>query len=234
MELNFEKPLVKATIIKRYKRFLADVVLEDGREVTAHCPNTGSMRTCWSPNDVVYLTYNPSPKRKLDYTWDYTQTKAGLIAINTMRPNRVVEEAIVNKKIPELKQYDHLRREVKYGENSKIDLLLEDDSKNKCWVEVKNVTLFDQGRLLFPDAVTKRGLKHLHELTKQVEKGDRAVMFYLINRSEGDVFSPAGDIDPEYTKALKTAEKNGVEILAYRTKRTLEAITMGSPVKVDI
>ena len=219
--------------MKRYKRFLADVQLPNGEVVVAHCPNTGSMKTCGSPGDIIYLSYNPSPKRKLSYTWELTQTKKGFIGINTHRPNKIVEEAILNQQIKSLSGYKQIKREVKYGENSRIDLLLS-GPKGLCWVEVKNVTLLDQKSVLFPDAVTSRGLKHLKELKSKVTEGDRSVIFFLINRPEGDSFSPAYHIDPTYSKELVTAQKMGVEVLAYRCCNSLEASTITNEVPLAI
>jgi len=217
--LQFEPKNVKAKLIKRYKRFLADVELEDGTILTAHCPNTGSMASCWQKDDIVYLSPSNNPKRKLPFTWELSKTSGGYIGINTHRANHLVHEAVCNNVIPKLKGYKTIKREVKYGDNSKIDLLLTGHgAKPDCYVEVKNVTLFDSeaNRVIFPDSVTKRGQKHLVELTKVVKTGARAVMFYLINRPEGKYFAPAKQIDPEYARLLSIAKLAGVELLAYR------------------
>jgi sugar fermentation stimulation protein A len=235
--LKFDPPNIKGTLVKRYKRFLADVVLEDGIEVTAHCPNTGSMTSCWEEGDTVYLSPSTNPKRKLPYTWELSKTKGGYIGINTNRPNQIVFEAIENGDIASLKGYKSMKREVKYGENSRIDILLSDHkTKPDCYIEIKNVTLYDKenNRLLFPDAVTTRGQKHLLELSKVADSGKRAVMFYLINRPEGDFFSPAKDIDPKYSELLKESKKSGVELLAYRVKATPKEIKIDSNQKVKI
>ncbi|MEZ4741116.1 MAG: DNA/RNA nuclease SfsA [Bdellovibrionota bacterium] len=237
--MNFNSPLLKGKIIKRYKRFLADVELESGELVTAHCPNTGSMKTCWKNGDTIYLSYHDNPQRKLKYTWEYTKVKKGYIGINTMRPNQIVFEAIEKGQIHQLNGYETIRREVKYGSKSKIDILLETDQgkvKKKCWVEIKNVTMYldDRDLLVFPDAVTARGLKHIKELENQVKGGDRAVMFFLANRPEGKAFTPAKEIDPEYADALKKSQKNGVEILCYRVKPSLKGMTIGEEVPISI
>ena len=230
---TFETQLIKATLVKRYKRFLADCTLENGETVTAHCPNTGSMKTCGSPGDTVYLQYTDNPKRKLNYTWELTETKGGFIGVNTVRPNAVVERAIAEGKVVELAGYDHVRREVKYGTNSRIDLYLtKRNDLQACYVEVKNTTLLDADRIIFPDAVSARGLKHLHELSLIKKQGQRAVMFYLINRPEGEMFAPASVIDPAYSAGLKEAIANGVEILAYRAVHSLNEIVLGDPVKI--
>lgn len=223
MDLEFNAELIKGTLVKRYKRFLADITLENGEQVVAHCPNTGSMKTCGEPGDVVYLSFNDSPKRKLKYTWEFTQNQKGLIGVNTARPNGIVEEAIAMQLIPELAGYKRIRREVKYGTNSRIDLLLEElptDKNALCWVEVKNATLLENNNVTFPDAKTARGLKHLNELIERVKLGDRAVMFYLVNRPDGDFFSIAKKIDPEYYQGVISALEQGVEVLVYRVHST--------------
>lgn len=217
---NFPKPLVTGTLVKRYQRFFADVKLGDGTVVTAHCPNTGSMKSCWKEGDTVLLTHDPRPERKLAYTWELTQTDGGFIGINTARPNMIVESALTAGAISELKGFTALKREVKYGkENSRIDLLLEFGKRN-AYVEVKNTTLLDGERVLFPDSVTERGQKHLRELMEVVEAGHRGVIFFFVNRPEGKTFSSADTIDPEYGETLRRAKAAGVELLAYRAVTT--------------
>jgi len=228
--LKFESPLIPATLIKRYKRFLADAVLADGSEITAHCPNTGSMRSCGEPGDTIMLSHNPSPKRKLSYTWEYTKTHKGYIGINTQRPNRIVEEAISRQQIPSLSGYDHIRREVPYGDRSRIDLLLEDKKKGRCWIEIKNVTLIEGDKLLFPDAITSRGLKHIKELQHMLLSGDRCVLFFLINRPDGKSFSPAIHIDEAWSRQLAMAADEGLEIMAYRAKSLVTGVSLGKEV----
>lgn len=233
----FDPPVVKATLIKRYKRFLADVKLEDGTIATAHCPNTGSMTSCWQEGDTVYLSPSTNPKRKLPFTWELSKTEGGYIGINTSRPNAIVFEAIENGDIPSLKGYKSIRKEVKYGKNSRIDIFLEGHkTKPDCYVEVKNATLYDSERdiILFPDAKTERGQKHLVELEEMVSNGKRSVMFFLVNRPEGAHFEPAKDIDPKYTKLLKNAKESGVEVIAYRVNSTTKKMVIGEKVKVKI
>lgn len=212
----FELPLITGKLIQRYKRFLADVVLEDGSAVTAHCPNSGSMKTCTGPGWQVLLSPVDNPKRKLKYTWELVHNGNCWIGINTHRANRLAVEAIQEGWIPELGGYETLQTEKKYGQNSRIDILLTSAEK-KCFVEVKNVTLVEEdGFYKFPDSITSRGLKHLHELSDMVKQGHRAVMLFVIQRSDGTIFKPASKIDPQYTAALKDAYGLGVEILAYR------------------
>ena len=234
--MQFEKPLTKATLVKRYKRFLADVVLDTGEEVTAHCANTGSMKTCGAPGDTVWLSHNPSPKRKLAYSWEFTEVSTGYVGINTALPNKLVFEAIEKSQIKELLGYDIMKREVKYGEKSRIDIYLEDSRKvlKPCYVEVKNVTLLGDNCILFPDAVTTRGQKHLDELTEMVKKGFRSVMFYLINRPEGAYFKVADHIDPSYAQKLIEAENSGVELLAYRAHSDLKDYYVADKVKIKL
>ena len=224
--------LIKATLIKRYKRFLADACLENGEVITAHCPNTGSMQSCGLKGDTILLSYNPSPKRKLSYTWEYTQTRGGYIGVNTSKTNHLVVEAIRNKTIPSLRGFTNLKTEVRYGTNSRIDILLEEPASNSSvWIEVKNVTLLKKDTLLFPDAVTARGLKHIKELTAKISAGDRGVMFFLVNRPEGTLFRPAKDIHPEYALELEKSHKAGLEILVYRTSTDLMQAKIAEPLE---
>ncbi len=225
--LTFSSPLIEGKLIKRYKRFFADVELANGDVVTAHCPNTGSMKSCGQPGDTVFVLHAPSPTRKLAYTWELTKTSRGFVGVNTARPNHVVAKAIENGKIAELLAYPDLKQEVKYGVNSRIDILLSCPDKGQCYVEVKNTTLLEGDLVLFPDSVSARGLKHLQELSLMVKEGHRAVMFYLVNRAEGSYFTPASQIDPAYSKGLSEALKAGVEILAYRATHSLSGISIG-------
>ena len=216
-------PLHKGRLIRRYKRFLADVELESGETITAHCANTGPMTGCAEPDSDVLLTKSDNAARKLQYSLELIRVGRTWVGINTARPNAIVEDAILTKKIPELAGYAELRREVKYGKGgkSRIDILLEDKKRGLCWVEVKNTTLLSEpGTARFPDAVTTRGQKHLGELTAQVKKGDRAVIFFLVNRADAERMGPADEIDPEYGKLLRKALKAGVEALAYQVKST--------------
>jgi sugar fermentation stimulation protein A len=207
--------------LRRYKRFLADVTLESGEEIIAHCANPGSMMGLAEPGSEVWLSRNGNPKAKLDWRWELVRTADGyLVCINTAHPNRIAEEAITANGIAELAGYGSLRREVKYGRNSRIDLLLEDEARPDCFVEIKSVTLRRPDRTLptaaeFPDAVTKRGAKHLMELADMAEAGARAVMLYLVQRADCDHFRIAADIDPGYAAAMAAARSRGVETLCY-------------------
>ncbi len=218
-------PLVSGTLVKRYKRFLADIQLADGSLVTAHCPNSGSMKGCALPGSRVWLSRSDNPKRKLPLTWELVEADGYLAGINTGLPNRLTREAIENGTIAELQGYDTIRPEVSYGERSRIDLLLE-GQRGRCFVEVKNVTLVEGERALFPDAVTTRGQKHLNELMRVVREGERGVIFFTVQRGDGLSVSPADGIDPEYGRLLRLALLNGVEALAYRALVTPEEIRL--------
>ena len=217
--MKFDTPLKQGRLIKRYKRFLADVELPGGEIVTAHCANSGSMMGLKEPGSAVWLSANTNPKAKLDWRWEIASQDGVPVGINTSRPNAIVADAIQAGGIPELTGYDGLRREVKYGQNSRIDILLE-KTDAIAYVEVKNVTLRRPGgtngsRAEFPDAVTARGAKHLGELADMVAQGHRAVMFYLVQRPDCAEFGLAEDIDPAYTSAFKQATDAGVEVLCY-------------------
>ena len=231
--MQFQEPLIHGHLVKRYKRFFADVTLDDGRLVTAHCPNTGSMKTCGSAGDSVWLLPNQDPKRKLKFTWELTQNEFGFIGVNTSRTNHIVHEAITQRKIAELNGYLSVRKEVPYGEKSRCDFLLEYENQPKCWVEVKNVSLFQDTYFQFPDAVTSRGLKHLEELLEVKKSGDRAVVFFLVNRPEKAKFKPAFDIDPKFSEKLKEVKAEGVEVLAYQTKTNQSKIEVGQKVEME-
>lgn len=213
-------PMIEGRLIRRYKRFLADVSLPDGTEITAHCPNTGSMLGCQPADARVMLSVSDNPKRKLKHTWELVETAPGIWAcVNTSRPNAQAKAAIARGVVAELNGYGQCRSEVRYGsENSRIDLYLTGhESRADAWVEVKNVTLCDeQGRGYFPDAVSTRGQKHLRELMAQVEAGDRAVLLFVVNHTGIEVVSPADQIDPAYGELLRQASAAGVEVLAYR------------------
>lgn len=227
--MQFPDPLVRGTLIKRYKRFLTDVELENGEVVVAHCANPGSMLSVNEPGSEVWISPARNPERKLRWSWEMTKVRDTLVGINTAIPNALVEEAILDGTVTELQGYGSLRREVKYGKNSRIDILLEDDNKPKCYVEIKNVTMrrdLDGGPAEFPDSVTSRGAKHLVELADMVKEGHRAVMMYLVQRDDADAFTIADDIDPTYAEGLKTAVKEGVEVLCYACTVTPESVTV--------
>ncbi len=212
--------LTQAKLIKRYKRFLADVELDDGSIITIHCPNTGSMKQCLFPGESIWFSTSENPKRKYPNTWELAQTDAGhLIGINTGRANALAEEAITQGVISELAGYQHLKREVKYGdENSRIDILLTDENKPNCYIEVKSCTLLEQGIGFFPDAVTTRGQKHLRELMAMKQMGCRAVLLFIVQHSGIEKVSPAFHIDSDYAELFVQAQQSGVEMLAYSVK----------------
>lgn len=217
--MMFETPLVRGTLLRRYARFLADVSLDTGEAVTAHCPNPGSMLSVNAPGSEVWLSPAIKPGRKLPYSWELIRVGSTLVGINTDRPNRIAASAIAAGSIAELAGYPTLRREVRYGTNSRIDLLLEAPDRSKCFVEVKNVTLKRslerRSALEFPDAVTVRGRKHLGELERCVAEGARAVMLFIAQRDDGGRLEMASDIDPQYSDAFRRALDAGVEALCY-------------------
>ena len=221
--------LIQGTLVCRYKRFLADVKLRNGHVVTAHCPNSGSMRSCSEPGRPAFISRQNRPGRKLLYTWEMIQMPGSLVGVNTMVPNRLVRREIEGGAVPELAGYPRVRAEVPYGHRSRVDLLLERDGE-RCFVEIKNCTLVEGSTALFPDAVTARGLKHLHELADQVRAGHRAVIFFLIQRMDANRFAPADRIDPAYGEGLRQAVKDGVEALAYDVALDLEGIRIRRPV----
>lgn len=225
-------PLLPGKLVKRYKRFLADVELDDGSVVTAHCPNSGSMKGCNLPGAPVMLSLSPNPNCKLAHTWELVQVNGYWVGLNTMLPNRLAEEGILDGTVAELQGYPHLRREVPYGsEHSRIDLLLE-GAAGRCYVEVKNVTLVEDGLALFPDAVTERGQKHLRELMEVVRNGDRGVILFTVQRGDGAAVAPADSIDKVYGSLLREAVTQGVEALAYRALVTPHEIRLTEPLPV--
>lgn len=237
--MEFPDPLIAGRLIKRYKRFLADVELQDGNVITAHCANPGSMMGLAEPGSQVWLSPARNPDRKLKFSWEIASADGELVGINTNLPNGIVADAIAEGMIPELTGYAELKREVRYGKNSRIDILLsaspEDDTRPPCYVEVKSVTLKrGDGLAEFPDSVTSRGAKHLEELGDAVEDGYRAVMFFLVQRGDSTRVGVAGDIDPNYETAFRRALSRGVEVLSYDCKVTPEAIDLKRPLKVDI
>lgn len=225
--MRFSSPLIPGRLIRRYKRFLADVELADGQVVTAHCANSGSMKGCNIPDSPVLLSAQNKPSRKLLYTWEMVFVNNTWIGINTAHPNLIVSEAVSTGAVPELSGYTQLQREVRYGkENSRIDILLRNEEQMLCYVEVKNVTLSEGTRALFPDAVTERGQKHLRELMEMVNNGHRGVIFFLVQRGDTTSVSPADTIDPAYGRLLRTALAAGVEALAYTALVTPTEITL--------
>lgn len=227
--------------MRRYKRFLADVQLNNGSTITAHTANTGSMAGCCEPGSRVWLSISDNQKRKYSHSWEIVEVQGKVrVGINTMLPNRLVEEGINNGVVRELQGYAAVRREVKYGsESSRIDLLLTNEAgssgeRTPCYVEVKNVTLVENNIAYFPDAVSARGSKHLRELSGMVEQGNRAVIFYCVQRNDVDVVKPADHIDPDYGKTLRSAITAGVEALAYYAKVTEREIKLVHSLRVTM
>lgn len=219
-------------LLRRYKRFLADVALDSGEQVTAHCPNSGSMTGCSQPGRPVYLSYHDSPKRKLKYTWELIDMPESLVGVNTLVPNRLVAAAIRAGKVCSLNHYETIQREVKAGRSSRLDLLLSNNGAGRCYVEIKNCTLVTEGAAFFPDAVTARGRQHLLELQDLVKQGNRCVMFFLVQRTDAEEFAPADHIDPAYGRELRKAADKGVEILAYDAAMDFEKIWLNRQLPV--
>ena len=228
----YDDTLTKGRLIKRYKRFLADVELENGELVTAHCANSGSMLGLKDEGNTVYLSPNNNPKAKLDWRWELVDVSTSLVNINTSRPNALVEEAIADGTVVVLRGFENMRREVKYGGNSRIDILLE--GPGLCYVEVKSVTLKEGKGAIFPDSVTARGTKHLNELMDMVRDGHRAVMMYLVGRIDCEYFAPADEIDPTYANTLREAVKAGVEVLCYTCELSPQGITVKGTLPVKL
>ena len=220
------KGLVHARLIKRYKRFLADVRLDNDEVITVHCPNTGSMKNCVEENAEIWLSDSYNPKRKYRYTWEYLMTSRGhYIGVNAGKANQLVQSAIRDDLIEPLAGYETIRPEVKYGdENSRIDLLLQDSKRRDCYVEVKSVTLLEdppsRGIGYFPDAVSQRGAKHIRELIKMSQSDARSVLFFCVQHTGIQEVRPADHIDREYGKLLREALDNGVEVLAYKVRKS--------------
>ncbi|MDX2157770.1 MAG: DNA/RNA nuclease SfsA [Hyphomicrobiaceae bacterium] len=235
--MKFETPLIPGRLVQRYKRFLADVTLDSGETVTATCPNTGSMMGLATPGGRVWLSSSDSPTRKYRHTWEMVEADLGkgahLVGINTNHPNKLVAEAIEGGVVKPLHGYPTLRREVKYGKSSRIDILLECATKGVCYVEIKNVHMMRKAGLAeFPDSVTERGAKHLVEMSDMVKAGHRAVMVYLIQRADAKSLSLAADVDPGYVAAFKAAAEAGVEAIALRCRVTPEEIAVDKAVPI--
>ena len=233
--MRFQTALVPARLIRRYKRFLADVVLEaDGREVTAHCPNPGAMLGLADEGMRVWLEPNDDPKKKLKFGWRLVELGDAMAGIDTAVPNRVVGEALRAGVVAEVADYTGVKAEVKYGKNSRVDFLLTADGKPDLYLEVKNVHLKREGDLAeFPDCVTTRGAKHLQELSDMVALGHRAVMFYLVQRTDCRRFDLARDLDPTYGMAFDEARAAGVEVICYGTLITTEGVSFGNPIAIE-
>lgn len=211
------EPLLPGKLIRRYKRFLADIRLGDGKEVTAHCPNSGSMKSLLQTGAEVLLSVSPNPKRKLPYTWELVKYRGSWVGVNTARTNHLVREALEKKVIPELAGYPEIRAEVPWAKGTRFDFLLK-NGNDECFVEVKNVTLAQGEMALFPDSVTARGTRHLQELINVRQAGKRAVIFFVVNRQDCKLFRPADDIDAVYGRTLRQAVERGVRMLVYTVK----------------
>lgn len=233
--MRFPESLIRGRLVRRYKRFLADVELGDGEIVVAHCANPGSMLGLAEPGTEVWLSRARNPARKLRYSWELSALDGSLVGINTAWPNPLVEEAVRAGRVPELAGYERLRREVRYGRNSRIDLLLEGPGRPPCYVEVKNVHLSRRpGVAEFPDSVTLRGAKHLGELAEAVRAGARGVMFFLVQRADCTRVAIAADIDPAYDRALRDALGRGVEALCYGCKMARKSIELDRPLPLAL
>lgn len=218
--MDYTPALQSARLIKRYKRFLADIITPQGETLTIHCANTGAMTGCATPGDTVWYSTSESLTRKYPHSWELTETQQGeWICVNTLRANQLVREAIEAQTIPQLAGYSGLQAEVKYGaEGSRIDFLLQAERRRNCYIEVKSVTLSEQGKGYFPDAVTVRGQKHLRELAKIAENGERAVLFFAVLHSGIEDVSPARHIDAHYAELLARAQQSGVEVISYKAQ----------------
>lgn len=234
--MKFDPPLTPATLLRRYKRFLADVRLDDGRELTVHTPNTGSMLGCAEPDTRVWLRDSANPTRKYRYSWELATTPAGsLVGVNTHLANTLVQEAIENRTIDSLQGYERIRREVKYGRSSRIDLQLGGAGRVDCYVEVKNVTAkVGDGAAIFPDAPTERGRKHLQELLGMVREGCRAVLLLHIARDDVQWFRPALEIDSAYAEQLAEVQAQGVEVQAWVSRVTPREIGIYRSIPVQL
>lgn len=232
--MNFPHPLAPGRLIKRYKRFLADISLDSGEIITAHCANSGALLGGTTPGLRVWVSHHPSPSRKLSYTWQIVEMDGTHVGVNTSLPNGLAEKAILEGHIAELTGYESMKREVKYGQNSRIDLLLTSPDRPPCYVEVKNVHLKRGDGAEFPDSVTTRGAKHLRELETVVAEGGRAVMLYIIQRSDCSHFSFAADLDPIYAATATQAFSRGVEAYAYLCSVSPEGIEVGRRVPLHL
>lgn len=227
--MQFPQPLTRGVLVRRYKRFFADIVLDDGREVTAHIANPGAMLGLNDPGIPVWLSPSTSQTRKLAWTWEMAEENGGLVGVNTHHPNRLVAEALAAGAIPRFAAYDTVRREVRYGEASRIDFLLERPGE-RLWLEVKNCHFSrTPGLAEFPDCVAARSAKHLRELERMVEAGDKATLFFVVQREDCDRFTACRDIDPVFAAALDSAADAGVEVLVHACTMQREAITLGRP-----
>ena len=233
--IQFVPALLSGRFIRRYKRFFADIILDDGQEVIAHCANSGAMLGLLVPGTPVWVSKVPdNSPRQLRYTWELVDIEGSLIGVNTQMPNRLAEKALQNQKIAELLDYPFYKREVKYGTNSRIDFLLTNEQGDRCYLEVKQVHMRVGDVALFPDCVTTRGTKHLQELIKVRQEGARAVMLYVLQRQDCKTFALAADIDPVYAKTAQQAQREGVKFLAYACSLTPDGIEIMNRIEVSI
>lgn len=228
--MKFPQPLVRGRLVQRYKRFFADVVLDSGEALTAHCPNPGAMLGLNRPGLGVWLSRSDDPKRKLAHTLELVEADGGLVGVNTMNPNKLVAEALANGVIAEAVAYESVRREVNYGVNSRVDFLLESSGKPRLWLEVKNCHFRRGGTLAeFPDCVAARSLKHLRELAAMVAEGERAAVLFVVQRTDCDAFSACHDLDPAFAQGLDQAAHAGVEVLVYGCDISPEDVSIARP-----
>jgi sugar fermentation stimulation protein A len=225
---------VRGVLLKRYKRFMADVRLDSGETVTAHCANSGRMTSCCEAGRPVFLSTHDNPRRKLKYTWELIEMTTSLVGVNTGMPNRLVAAALRERAVPELAAYTIVTTEVSVNGTSRLDIRLDGEGLPPCFVEVKNCTLVTEGVARFPDAVTSRGRKHLVELQRLVSEGARGLMFYFVQRMDAERFEPAKEIDPAYAAELARAMAGGVEVLAYDVEIDLNKIALGRPLPCQI
>ena len=226
--INFKSPLVSGSLIKRYKRFLADVLLDSGHVVTAHCPNPGSMNGLALKDEKIWLEKNTNHKAKLSYGWRLSELKdKSLVVVDTTLANKVIYKALKEKCIPGLESYDEVKPEIKYGQNSRLDFFLGRNSGPPCYLEVKSVSMAEGNTAIFPDSITKRGAKHLHELSDIASQGGRAIILYLIQRTDVSQWDLACDIDQAYCKAFNEATLKGVEVMAFRSNISTKSIQVG-------
>jgi sugar fermentation stimulation protein A len=230
--MRIRQPTIQGRFLRRYKRFFADVELDDGRVIVAHCPNTGSLKGCLEPGSRAVLRDSENDARKLRYVFQSIHVGGHWVNVDTSLPNAAMFEWVSRGLVPELAGYDSVRREVAYGKSSRIDLFLEREGAPPCYVEIKNTTYAVEGAAAFPDAVTERGLKHLAELTRVARAGSRAVQFFFVSRDDVTHFRPADEIDPEYANALRRAAKSGVEILAYAVRVRPNALALARKLQV--
>ena len=232
--MTFDPPLLRGALVARYKRFFADVTLDSGETITAHTPNTGAMLTCSTPGSLAYVSPADNPARKLKFTLELVRSGRALVGVHTGRANDLAAEGIAGGVVGELQGYAQLRREVRYRERSRVDILLQGGAAPDCYVEVKSVTLTQDDRALFPDAVTVRGAKHMRELAAMVQAGARAAVLFVVQREDCSDFAPADAIDPAYGEALRAAADAGVAVLAYQVRVTSKALRLARPLPVRL